>query len=344
MHKKTTMPFVAMLTGLCIFGYSIFQFAATLTLSIRHLQHHPRPQVVTSRRRAQQLTLTSADIESIYGVQTVHDLSGVARSLWCPQAKFGEPNATVSPEDGWSEIPRRVVQIGSSSVLASLEPAVKEGILSWLFFHPCYSYVFLDDDAMSTFMSEKSSRIKAAFRQLANGGERADFARYLFMFEHGGIYADTDTTALRPISTWNLRLHDSLVVGLEADFKDERDAETWVYARKRSASLHTFATSKHNEVLGRVITRVLDNIEHPELVLQAVHARAHGLPSHLETIFKTGPGPFSDVVLSDLKTTVLSLYALSGKHSQGQRFFNLQRQQALLNQTVLVAHANLGSW
>lgn len=50
---------------------------------------------------------------------------------------------------------------------------------------------------------------------------RADIARYLLVYTYGGVYADLDTRALRPVEEWrDGHANVSLIVGVEADAKD----------------------------------------------------------------------------------------------------------------------------
>lgn len=288
-----------------------------------------------------------------YDVDDVDLLHDIVKRLQCPSSDRATTALAVrNISSSW--IPQRIVQIGRSKKLSSMESVARDGVLSWLARHPCYDYIFLDDQAIEAFLGRANPRYLQAYHSLANGGERADLARYIYMYTMGGIYADTDTRVVKPADHWNLREGDSFVVGLEADFSSDAVAHEWVYARARSASLHAFAVSPKNPLLQRVIETVVTNIENPNKVYDEVHARGIGLPSHLETIFKTGPGPFSDVVLggatmsggvsSDPHTRIVGLWGFSGKHSQGSRFYAEQLGRSKADRTVFVEHMNLGSW
>ena len=298
---------------------------------------------------------TLGHFRDTYLASNVDDLSRMVRQFHCLGSR--QPNVGIFDNKrniGESFIPQRIVQIGRSKDLSTIETAVQEGILSWMMHHPCYDYVFLDDTAIEKFLKKSQQRYLQAYNSLVNGGERADLVRYIYMHEMGGIYADTDTRVLKPAESWGLRYADAFIVGLEADFASEQVAREWIYARARSASLHTFGVSPQNPILQRVIDLVVDNIENQGKVYDEVRARGIGLPSHLETIFKTGPGPFSDIVFGNagkletgsrpMYTRLLGLWEFSGKHSQGSKFYVEQLKRSKVDRTVFVEHMNLGSW
>ena len=301
----------------------------------------------------QQTDLSVQYFRDTHNIRDVDALHGLVRHTYCSRDVVATRTSTLR-NISTSSIPQRIVQIGRSKLLSSMETKAQEGVLSWLLKHPCYDYVFLDDAAIEAFFAKMHPRYLRAYNSLVNGGEKADLTRYIYMHASGGIYADTDTHVVRSAEDWNLRQGDSFVVGLEADFISDAVAHEWVYARPRSASLHTFAVSPGNPLLSQVIETVVRNIESPNNIYDEVYSRGIGLPSHLETIFKTGPGPFSDVVLgpgagnsgtsSHPHTRVLGLWGFSGKHSQGSKFYIEQKRESRADKTVYVEHMNLGSW
>ena len=84
---------------------------------------------------------------------------------------------------------------------------------TWLRHHPDYKYHFWTDADNRAFIASHYP----AFLKLYDGYDldicRADLARYLVLHHHGGVYADMDFEALRPID--ELIAHADLVFGLE---------------------------------------------------------------------------------------------------------------------------------
>jgi hypothetical protein len=81
-----------------------------------------------------------------------------------------------------------------------------------------YAYKLLDDAEIDAFMSQHfDARTVRVFRKFPLGVMRADMWRYCVLFVHGGIYADVDAKALRPIAEWGLRTDDQMVIALEND-------------------------------------------------------------------------------------------------------------------------------
>ena len=276
----------------------------------------------------------SSAVDSLH---TVSELSAELRRTHCRN----ETRLAVST----GSVPARITQIGRTEVLDELPLTVRQAVLSWLMTNPCHDYIFLTDDKIDQFVSTNFPQYLDDFKALDNGGEKADLARYLYMYTNGGVYADTDTVAMLPVSDW-VKPGDQFVVGLESDFINATTAAEWVYARQKSLSLHCFAVAPRHKALWRVVESVIYNLRSAKLIYTQVRDRGVGLPSHLSTIFKTGPGAFTDSVLAsdEAGVTILGLYPLSGGHSAGQRFYDQQTSESARDTTVFVKHLNLGSW
>jgi len=248
-------------------------------------------------------------------------------------------------------IPRQILQIGKTEKIEKLPFFNFRASISWWDQNPCYLYVFLDDDqVMSMLMADDVAPVLARDK-FANGGELADYARYLWMHQHGGVYADTDVFALDPIDN-ALSATDQLVVGWEAFFRNHQSAIDLMYASQRSLSLHLFAVMPHSAAMRALILRVNANIADPSFVYARIYERRHGLPSHLETIMKTGPGAFSDTLLSlpaeDIK--ILPLTIFTGDIDPARKWFYDLMDPVIMDttssdtHTEVAYHANTGSW
>jgi hypothetical protein len=56
-----------------------------------------------------------------------------------------------------------------------------------------------------------------AFNALPRIVMKADMFRYLVLLAYGGVYSDTDTNCLKPISEWAVGQDATMIVGIEAD-------------------------------------------------------------------------------------------------------------------------------
>jgi mannosyltransferase OCH1-like enzyme len=93
---------------------------------------------------------------------------------------------------------------------------------SWRKFHPVHAYRFWTDDANRAFVEEVFPDFLPVYDGYRHPVNRADLARYLVVCHHGGIYADLDCEALRPLD--DLLAGRELVFGLEPQSHVEKAA------------------------------------------------------------------------------------------------------------------------
>jgi hypothetical protein len=84
---------------------------------------------------------------------------------------------------------------------------------SWLKHHPDYEYRFWTDDDNQAFIAKEFPELLPLYKGYRHPVSRADLARYLVVCHYGGIYADLDLEALKPIG--DLIAGKKLVFGLE---------------------------------------------------------------------------------------------------------------------------------
>ena len=70
---------------------------------------------------------------------------------------------------------------------------------SWRTHHPDWSYRLWTESSIASFVEESFPHFKTFFFSLDSKIKKIDFARYLIMFVHGGVYVDMDFEAFRPI-------------------------------------------------------------------------------------------------------------------------------------------------
>jgi len=74
---------------------------------------------------------------------------------------------------------------------------------SWAEHNPDYYVEFYNDARCHEFIREHYPQFVFTYNHLRSV-RKFDFIRYLIIFHHGGIYADSDITCKSPISDWGL--------------------------------------------------------------------------------------------------------------------------------------------
>ncbi|KAK3287673.1 hypothetical protein CYMTET_4825 [Cymbomonas tetramitiformis] len=329
-----------------------------------------------------EITTATADLDNWMdaAVKCLLDLeNGQSSALYVPACFPREHQSVQGPEDLTSTlqvqvlaaagvspdtlVPRLVTQIGPCRQFHCLGARQAASAISWIRKHPNYGYQLLGDAELNEKLPSEipewfsstagAASNSSAWLALKHSGERSDIARYALLRKHGGIYADLDTIALQslePLLTQNA----SLTIGLESDFRDAQNAREWVYARPRSFGIHIFAITKDNPILTKTLSLALENVRFPQVVYARVRLHGTGFPSHLETLFKTGP----DVFARSLASTTASIqnvrilgidefsapFPLTDGDKRRSRKFRTLQHQSSLGGVQYAVHTNLGSW
>ncbi|KAG1680918.1 hypothetical protein FOA52_009877 [Chlamydomonas sp. UWO 241] len=125
-----------------------------------------------------------------------------------------------------------------------------------------------------------------AYVALPNNVERADFFRYMVVLRYGGVYADVDVECRQPMAHV-LKPTDTMVTGWEAEAGSDEEAASKSFVRKRQILQWFFAAAPGHPALREVCDRIAAN--------------AHSLLSedpNVDTLERTGPGVWTDVVLT----------------------------------------------
>lgn len=80
---------------------------------------------------------------------------------------------------------------------------------------PQWQYRFWNDDDNLLLVGKIFPKNVDEFGQFPNGAIRSDIARYLYMYQDGGIYFDTDFRFFLPLN--EKLLHRSCILGIEAE-------------------------------------------------------------------------------------------------------------------------------
>ncbi|KAJ3230030.1 membrane-bound alpha-1,6- mannosyltransferase Initiation-specific [Chytriomyces hyalinus] len=156
---------------------------------------------------------------------------------------------------------------------------------TWERVNPRATQIIFSDADMETFVKGRfSQRVVEAYFKLPRVVLRADFVRYMMLYELGGVYADMDVSCLGSIWRWALgNPNVAVIVGVE----DPGYASHPVYGKHiDSIQQWTMASARHHPFMAKVIHVITENIHalSPEEILTA------------DVLDLTGPGIWKNLV------------------------------------------------
>uniref|UniRef100_A0A7S3EAM1 Alpha 1,4-glycosyltransferase domain-containing protein n=1 Tax=Rhodosorus marinus TaxID=101924 RepID=A0A7S3EAM1_9RHOD len=99
-----------------------------------------------------------------------------------------------------SNIPKVIWQTVKSH---NVPDAAAEAGLSWSTLNPTWDRVVLDDAEVLEFVKHLYNETEyQIFEDIPLGGVKAEFFRYMVIYQFGGVYADADTTTFKRIEDW----------------------------------------------------------------------------------------------------------------------------------------------
>jgi hypothetical protein len=100
-----------------------------------------------------------------------------------------------NPKQNRSAIPKIIFQTWKTH---SLPKQFEYWSGTWKKYNPDYNYILWDDAENRAFVAEHFDWFLPVFDSYDAGIKRADAIRYMFLYHHGGIYADLDFECLKP--------------------------------------------------------------------------------------------------------------------------------------------------
>ncbi|KAG8410971.1 hypothetical protein J3459_016793 [Metarhizium acridum] len=206
-----------------------------------------------------------------------------------------------------SLIPKNIWQIflrpPNSNNSFQIGPSKISDAASWLARNPDYSYHLVGDQGASRILHQhklSNKKLREIYHGLPNTGMKSDLLRYVILANEGGVYADTDVEAIRPIDTWIPEQYSEsakVVVGIEFD---RLDGPNWAQVHEELQFCQwTIAAAPNNPLLLRMITSVVTRLDK--------HAKDHDSTvgevefSDSDVINLTGPSAWTDVVFEQLR-------------------------------------------
>ncbi|KAJ3283764.1 membrane-bound alpha-1,6- mannosyltransferase Initiation-specific [Rhizoclosmatium sp. JEL0117] len=159
-----------------------------------------------------------------------------------------------------SLIPHLILRTWKTASLSQIQRDSEDGrdhsdrftwLKSWTALNPSATQIILDDDGMDRLVRGAfSKRVVEAYFKLTRIVLRADFARYMMLYEFGGYYTDMDTSCSAPIHHWNLGMNQAaVIIGVENPSEDKDSYLQW-----------TMASAPHHPLIANVIHRVTEKI------------------------------------------------------------------------------------
>ncbi|EPE06425.1 glycosyltransferase family 32 protein [Ophiostoma piceae UAMH 11346] len=207
----------------------------------------------------------------------------------------------------YNDFPHKIWQIWKVHPL-DFEERDHNTAYTWLERNPDYQYEVLTDNneysyVQSRFGPDGFNRpdIVDFYRNVRATIVRADLLRYMVMYAEGGVYADIDVEAIKPMSKfvperYNKRDID-MVIGVEIDEPDWRDHPI-LGQKSRSFCQWTFISKPQNPVM-------MDLIENIMVWLRGVADRQKVSISDVvldfdEIITGTGPSAFTNAIIKHI--------------------------------------------
>jgi hypothetical protein len=175
----------------------------------------------------------------------------------------------------------------------NLKPHQVVTMASWAFFNPGHSLMLFDDDDVREFMTSYYPELLPTFDGLGSPVERTDMWRYLVLCRMGGVYADSDVVAARPMSDW---VQDAgLLVGIENVFTTPEEAKRRDYTRQVQMVQWAIASRKGHPVVCRMGQYIADHVREEAVGKFLDPDRDHAI------LERTGPGIWSSSVHDYIK-------------------------------------------
>lgn len=164
-----------------------------------------------------------------------------------------------------------------------------DSVHTWLIKNPEYKWYYFDDDKCQQFIRDHfNDEFYKMYTSLPIGVMKADVWRVAVVYTYGGVYADLDTTCIKPITDW-VKDKD-LVVGVETEHG--------------SINNYVFAASPKHPALYTVLEEFLN---------------IYNSPGYL---YKGSPTPVQDFGANAWSHGILKHFNLVGKMTLGAEYYN----------------------
>ena len=211
---------------------------------------------------------------------------------------------TPSQRDTLQPIPKKIWQLHFERPIPK---DIHGPIQSWTNKNPSYEHMVLDDEAGQEFVRQHYAHdpyVMNTYLRLGGRILRSDYLRYLILAAQGGVYTDTDTTAVRPIDSWldghsdkNIRA----MIGLEFDILQRTELPPGIFMPVQFCQW-SFASSAHHPLMDRVVQAVTREMHDLALTMGVSLSELHPR-NNQDVLFATGPVKWSQEIFAYLSFT-----------------------------------------
>ena len=168
---------------------------------------------------------------------------------------------------------------------------------SWKRCNPDFEYVIFDDNDCDNYVKNKATEYIEVWEKIKLLGSKAicaDFIRYLYIYNEGGIYSDIDTICLKSfIELYKKYPNKKIILGLESDLKDENEAKSLNIAHPKSLALHTFISAAKHPIFKYILDQIAEKINTIDTNFNIIE---RGNDSMMSVLNLTGPGRLNSVI------------------------------------------------
>eukprot|EP00122_Pirum_gemmata_P021534 Pgem_evm1s20058 len=124
------------------------------------------------------------------------------KCIYDPSPKQGEPFCyypDTQPSTTVNKIPRKIFQIFTKGI-SGLNQELLENVEYLRAINPGYEYILFDEGMIISYLNEHFPEITPYYQAIdpAYGAAKADFFRYIVIYNEGGIYLDLKSTVRKP--------------------------------------------------------------------------------------------------------------------------------------------------
>lgn len=221
---------------------------------------------------------------------------------------FGRPQATTL--ELTAEFPKKIWQSWKVDSV-HFEDRDIERVRTWTTLNPRHQYEVLTDDNAETYVQYhfgpagfNRPDIVSTYMALSQPSTRiiqADLLRYLILYADGGVWADIDVEAIRPIDSFIPRGFDeseiSMIVGIETDEPALKDHPI-LGSKARSFVQWTFCAKPQTTIMMRLINHILVWLN------ELADEQGCSIPEvemDFDTVLSgTGPSAFTEAILREM--------------------------------------------
>ena len=205
--------------------------------------------------------------------------------------------------------------------------------------NPHYNFKYFSQIAVDRWFEH--SIYNDAYKKLHNRGEKADFFRYCYLFENGGIYADCDTFCNQPLD--NFIQHQDLIVGLEANIDAKHNIGFDNIGKQVGNKIVSvcnwfFAMEPKHPAISNVINDIIHNKDDRGVLQNTGPGR---LTKHIIEYFGTEHDFTNDITKGKSQLLSINRFGSNQSHSNAKKY---PKPFEVEDKDIYITHMFEGTW